>query len=208
MPKAQLSFPRPVTPCNLQNRPFGLSQSATGGRVTISTAPEQHGSSRSFFYVGAGCSLGRTVQMTWETNLVRAAEVKITCKPLKVESVVDSWLSSARKKISEFEKLCEGWDDEGALAISSDTIRNSRSVLRTMSTFLQSSGIRTFPALVPLPDGSVRFEWVNGDRELFLTVLHGNIEAQKWQPLGSVQSLSYAQMPPEKLPAELEWLAS
>jgi hypothetical protein len=233
MPEVQLVYPRPVTTGNLQNRPLGLSSSAAanitpvapqdvylgvrrnvllgGGRVTITQAtiaPERHGSSQIFFLVGAGCSLGRTVELRWETRLVRAAEVRITCNPPKVESVVDAWLASAKRRIIEFEKLHEGWDDEDALAFSPDTIRNARTVLKTMSAFLEASGTRTFPALVPLPDGSIRFEWVNGDRELFLTILHGNIEAQKWQPLGSVQSLSYAQMHPEALPAELEWLAS
>jgi hypothetical protein len=115
-------------------------------------------------------------------------------------------VASTRRRISELEKLNEGWDNEGALAFSPDTTRNARTVLKTMSEFLQASGIRTFPALVPLPEGSVRFEWVNGDRELFLTILRGNIEAQKWYPLDNVHSIDYAEVPVGGVGPALEWL--
>jgi hypothetical protein len=152
--------------------------------------------------------MGRTVELTWETRLVKAAEVRITCKPPKVESVVDSWLASAKRRISEFEKLNEGWDDEGALGFSPDTIRNARAILKTISAFLQASGIRSFPAMVPLPDGSIRFEWINGDRELFLTILHGDIEVQKWHPRDNIHSIDYAEVPVGGVGPALEWLTT
>ncbi len=230
MPETQRFYSQPVKP---GRQPIGLPSLATtitpvapqgscagarirvlthGRRVIIThaaagTLEPQPGQSHVCVFAGTAMPTARTFDVTWETHFVRAAEVNITCEPPKVETISESWLVSARRQINDFERMGEGWDDEGALAFGHATVRSARAVARTISLFLQVSQIRTVPSIVPLRDGSIRFEWVNGDRELFLTVLDRHVEAQRWRPLGTVQSLSYVQMRPEEISAELEWLA-
>jgi hypothetical protein len=150
----------------------------------------------------------RVIEFKFETSLVKAGGVQFMCTPGRPEQAEQPWLISAARQIEELGDLVQGWDDEGALSFAPDTLHSAIKVLVRASEFCGISGIRTRPTIVPLPDGSVRFEWVNHDKELFLTVLQGTVEAQRWHPFNSIQSLNYTQLRPEQIIAELEWLAS
>ena len=230
MPETHLFFSQPVnrgrqavglSPLGASISPVLPQGSCAGARVrvrlhlspvTISctsaeTVEPQCSPYQIYFSGGTALATKRTVNVTWETGLVRAAEVNIDCAPPEVPTASEEWSVSANRRISEFERMGRGWDDEGALTLSHATVRSARAVTRIVSSFLQAARIRTIPSIAPQSDGSIRLEWANGDRELFLTVLDGHVEAQRWRPLGSVQSLSYVQMRPEQISAELDWLA-
>lgn len=69
-----------------------------------------------------------------------------------------------------------------------------------------STKISSNPRLAPIDDGSIRFEWVNGNKELFLTVMGNSIESQKWQPLEAIESEDYRVVSLDSVDHELEWL--
>src|SRR5262249_13943118 len=100
------------------------------------------------------------------------------------------------------------WDQDGASPFNRATLRNARVVLKAVSSFLHDSGIRPLPNIVPLPEGSVRFELRTGQKELFLTVLGATVEAQKWYPIDTVHSIEYGEVPAEGVRPALEWLAT
>ena len=45
--------------------------------------------------------------------------------------------------------------------------------------------------LGPLQGGSLRFEWKNNNKELFITVLGNCITTQRWEPLDAIESEGY-----------------
>jgi len=118
------------------------------------------------------------------------------------------WIASAIKELNDFQQWLPNWNEAGAAPIGAKTLDTAREVLQTLWGVSVGCGIRTEPNIVPLEDGSVRFEWKNGDKELFLTVLDASIEAQRWHPLESVESQSYHIIEPSAVEQEMEWLAA
>lgn len=116
------------------------------------------------------------------------------------------WASMLRQKIDDYRTLDENWDGERALRPTEHTLQAARKVFESLVGSAIRSEIRSAPTTVPLPDGAVRFEWAVGNRELFLTVLEGKVEAQRWEPRDSIDSIYYAELSPQQVETELEWL--
>lgn len=118
------------------------------------------------------------------------------------------WIAAAFKKLNAFQQWPPNWNDDMAAAFSPETLDTARDVLQKTWNFSAQNSIHTRPNIVPLDDGSVRFEWVNRDKELFLTISGDSIEAQRWHPLDEVESETYQAISPSAVESELEWLAA
>lgn len=118
------------------------------------------------------------------------------------------WIASAVKRLNEFQEWQPSWNEAGAKVFNPDTVDRAREVLQNIWDFSVRREVRTKPNIVPLEDGSVRFEWVHGDKELFLTILDKSIEAQRWHPLATVESETYGVISPSDVQHELEWLTA
>ena len=124
-----------------------------------------------------------------------------------VQSMSHPWVFDAAKSLNDFQQWEPNWNGAGALAFSSETLDTARDALEKIWLFFVRNDIRKQPNIVPLDDGSIRFEMVNGEKELFLTILGKSIEWQKWHPLTAVES-EYQVIEPPVVERELEWLAA
>jgi hypothetical protein len=118
------------------------------------------------------------------------------------------WIATAFKKLNAFQQWPPNWNDDKAVAFSTETLDTARDVLQKAWTLSAHNSIHTKPNIVPMEDGSVRFEWVNRDKELFLTIFGNTIEAQRWRPLDTVESEMFRTILPGAVESELEWLAA
>ena len=118
------------------------------------------------------------------------------------------WASSLRQRVDDYAGLSDNWDAEGAIRPSPPTLLTARQVFETIVSFAVRSQVRSVPNSVPLSDGAIRFEWAVGDRELFLTIQEATVEAQRWEPRDSIDSVHYAQLSASQIGPELEWLRS
>jgi hypothetical protein len=118
------------------------------------------------------------------------------------------WASGLRQKIDDFGALAQDWDGEGADRPTAETVRTSKAVFEKLVAHAVRTGMASAPDIVPLSDGSIRFEWTVSNRELFITILEDRVEAQRWEPLDSIDSTYYAELCVSRVDAELEWLGA
>jgi len=179
-------------------------QALVSGSVLVGVARHEalHGFFHGFFTANVRAS-SEPMQLIWETNFVQAAKVYVSY----TLPANDPWSQSATDELNRFKGLRGNWDAEGASPFARTTLDSARAVLQKVTDLCRNSGIQTRPAIVPLPDGSIRFEWANGDKELFLTVRKKEVEAQRWQPFNSVRSVGYKSIRPNQVDSELSWLA-
>jgi hypothetical protein len=116
------------------------------------------------------------------------------------------WAVAALGKLNDLENWPDNWDEAGSAHFGSETVSIARQVLEQMRAFIERNRVASEPHLVPLPDGSIRFEWANDDKEIFLTILGQLIEVQRWRPLSAVDSERYEVIPLSSVHRELEWL--
>lgn len=119
-----------------------------------------------------------------------------------------SWIRTAERKLEEMRNWRASWDRQNAVPFTSETIRSAQQLLRQMLRFYPEYSRGRVPELVPLPDGSIRFELRSGEKELFLTVLGTTVEAQRWYPLNDIHSIDYAEVPLDGVGPALEWLTT
>jgi len=147
-------------------------------------------------------------KQTFNALYVGCADLSFTEVELVSQvSISVPWIATAFKKLGTFQQWPPNWNDDRAVAFNSETLDTARDVLQKAWNLSAQNSIHTKPNIVPLEDGSVRFEWVNGDKELFLTILGNSIEAQRWHPLNAVESETYKTILPSAVESELEWLA-
>ena len=118
----------------------------------------------------------------------------------------NSWPYVVELRLGDIARWEPNWDRENAPAFSRETIQSAHQLVRQMRRFFPDDGRAGVPALVPLQDGSIRFELRTGQKELFLTALGTTVEVQKWYPLNNVQSIDYAEVPVGNVGPALEWL--
>jgi hypothetical protein len=116
------------------------------------------------------------------------------------------WGVAAFEKLNDLERWPDNWDEAGGIHFGSETVGMARQVLDQMRSFVERNHVASDPHIVPLPDGSIRFEWANRNKEMFLTVLGDSIEVQTWRPLSAVDSERYDVIPLSSVLQELEWL--
>jgi hypothetical protein len=133
--------------------------------------------------------------------------IRTTNLPELLELGYLHWVARIRRQLQEFESLKTGWDSEGGLAPSKAVLDDATEVLEQIIAFAIQNEIEEAPIAVPLPDGTVRFEWAVGNKELFLTVGERHtIEAQRWEPRSAVDSIYYEEIPLSELESEMGWL--
>jgi hypothetical protein len=151
----------------------------------------------------------RPSKQTFNVFLVSCADLSFTEVELTPQVPFPRpWIASAVERLNEFQEWQPNWNEAEAPAFSSDTLDTGREVLQNIWNFSVRREIRTKPNIVPLDDGSLRFEWVLGDKELFFTILGKSIEAQRWHPLAAVESQTYGIILPSQVEHELEWLTA
>jgi hypothetical protein len=116
------------------------------------------------------------------------------------------WAVAALAKLNDLENWPDNWDEAGSAHFGRETVSIARQVLEQMRAFVERNRVASEPHIVPLPDGSIRFEWANDDKEMFLTILGELIEVQRWRPLSAVDSERYEVIPLSSVHRELEWL--
>lgn len=151
----------------------------------------------------------RPSKQTFNMFFVNCADVSSTEFELTPQNVISRpWIASAVKELNDFQQWLPNWNEAGAAAFAAETLDTAREVLQKLWDFSVGHDIDSKPNIAPLEDGSVRFEWTNRDKELFLTVLGRSIEAQRWHPLKSVESETYHVISPLAIEKELEWFAA
>jgi hypothetical protein len=116
------------------------------------------------------------------------------------------WAVAALEKLNDLENWPDNWDEAGSAHFGSETVSIARQLLEQMRAFVERNRVASEPHIVPLPDGSIRFEWANDDKEMFLTIFGELIEVQRWHPLSAVDSERYEVIPLSSVHRELEWL--
>lgn len=159
---------------------------------------------------------GMTAAMPLSVSKQTFNVLSVSCTDLSVTevelvpqiSISVPWIATAFKKLNAFQQWPPNWNDDKAVVFSPETLDTARDVLQKTWNLSARNPIHTKPNIVPLEDGSVRFEWVNRDKELFLTIFGNSIEAQRWHPLDAVESETYQTILPSAVESELEWLAA
>lgn len=87
-----------------------------------------------------------------------------------------------REEILSWNRLEEGWDAEGGKRPSPETITAALGVVEEVSRNRLWKPLASMPAVYPVGDGSIRFEWIHDDKELLFSVNGTQIEALRWSP--------------------------
>ena len=108
--------------------------------------------------------------------------------------------------IGKYGELQVGWDGEDARPISEATRRTAEKVLLKIGQALFRSNAASFPRVRPSPDGSVSFNWIQGNRELAVFVDGEAVEVQRWEPLESYASQGFWQLSSDTISEHIDWL--
>lgn len=115
-------------------------------------------------------------------------------------------LSDLRRKISDFGLLKANWDGEDAQPITPETLATALQVLERLALVLERKNIASRPSARPFPDGSVFLKWIQGQKELAITVQDRTVEAQHWQPLDAFRSEGLWQISIDDVPEHIDWV--
>jgi len=111
-----------------------------------------------------------------------------------------------RDRLKQFQIFSQGWDAASGEAFTAATITNADKVI---DLILRECLVRSMVPNVllgPVSDGSLRFEWKNDNKELFITVLGESVTLQQWQPLDAVESQGYWDTTLEGIHPQIGWL--
>lgn len=109
-------------------------------------------------------------------------------------------------QLRRLRKLQAGWDGDAAPVISDETGGTAEEVIKQVHHTTLSHLIVPAVRLGPLPDGTLRFECRNSNKELFLTISDKDIEIQAWQPLDAIEAIGYWRTDAAGVGEHLEWL--
>jgi hypothetical protein len=113
---------------------------------------------------------------------------------------------SLSAQLRRLRKLQAGWDGDAAPVISDETGGAAEEIIKQLQRVALSHLAILKTRLGPLPDGSLRFECTESNKELFVTVSNKAIEVQAWQPLDAVESVGYWETDAAGVMEHLEWL--
>ncbi|MGO9211106.1 MAG: hypothetical protein ACLP2H_13410 [Terriglobales bacterium] len=158
-------------------------------------------------FTGIAAALSRVCVVSFDT-LVFGRPLS-TPQPLSeaVQLTPLHWVPHLRRVVDDVAALPDDWDTEGGRAFSPETVATAKQVLNMVISRAIRSDSASGPSVVPLADGSIRFEWAVGSRELFLTISGTQIEAQRWEPRDADESIYYAEIDLSGVPHELGWVA-
>jgi hypothetical protein len=113
-----------------------------------------------------------------------------------------------RRIVAGFSRLQPNWDDEGAVAISAETVERALQVIEHIAVVLERKRTTSSPSVLAFPDGSIFFKWIHGLKELNITVEGRNITAQRWQPLDAYHALGMWPISMDDTSEQVEWVLS
>jgi hypothetical protein len=160
-----------------------------------------HGRAR-YVFKGHAARIDREIEKWYSPRIPRGTTDSFANREL-LES-----LSAVRRFIVDCMKLDHNWDNEGAEAISLETVTKAIAVINHAADVLkkQEFSDRLIPSVHPFPDGSIFFKWIVGQKELTITVLDGSIEAQRWEPLDAFVSEGLWEISIDDIPEHVEWV--
>jgi hypothetical protein len=156
-------------------------------------------------YYGGNVVYGKTETMTLFANVQQLTMVE-PIGAAKYAQFAVAREYSLSDQLRRLRKLPDGWDGEGAPRISEATCETAETVIKGMFQLALSHLAVPTTLLGPLPDGSLRFECICADKELFLTISDNAVEVQAWQPRDTVESSGYWETGPAGAMEYLEWL--
>lgn len=106
-----------------------------------------------------------------------------------------------------FGKLPNNWDEEGARPPSEETVATAVNALGELTKGASRSFLPSAPVVIPVPDGTIRFEWTDDDKELLLTVDGAQIEALRWCPRTAFEPEGMWSISLGEIAVMVEWLA-
>jgi hypothetical protein len=115
-------------------------------------------------------------------------------------------ISEMRRKIEGFGRLNFNWDGEGAEPISAETINTALRVLENIAIVLERKNTLSAPSVRPFPNGAVFFKWIQGQKELSITVEGRTVEAQRWEPLDAFHSQGLWEITVDAISEHVEWV--
>jgi len=121
------------------------------------------------------------------------------------EHIIDR-VARLRYAVEKYGELEAGWDGEDAEPVSEATRTTAGNVLMKIAQALLRSNAASFPHVRPSPDGSVSFNWVQGNRELAMFVNEDNVEVQRWEPLDSYASQGFWELTSDTISEHIDWL--
>lgn len=115
-------------------------------------------------------------------------------------------IGDLRRKILGFAAFVRNWDGEAAEAISITSITTSLRLLDHIGIVLSRRNVSSSPSVQPHPDGSIFFKWIQGQKELAITVLDKHLEAQRWHPLDAYRSDGLWEISVDDAAEFIEWV--
>lgn len=115
-------------------------------------------------------------------------------------------VAALRAKVAVLAQLKKNWDGEDGEPVSAETLATTTKVLEHISLVLSRKNILSSPSIRPFPDGSVFFKWVQGQRELTITIHGQNVDVQRWEPLDSYESQGLWEVSVDDAPEHIEWV--
>ncbi len=115
-------------------------------------------------------------------------------------------LSELRRTVAGFAQLGPNWDGEHAESVSAETLATAERVVEHIAIVLERKSTSARPSVRAFPDGSIFFKWIQGQKELAITILDRTIEAQRWQPLEAFRSQGLWQISLDDISEQVEWV--
>jgi hypothetical protein len=125
---------------------------------------------------------------------------------LTLTSTILGTVAALRAKVAALAQLKKNWDGEDGEPVSAETLATTTKVLEHISLVLSRKNILSSPSIRPFPDGSVFFKWVQGQRELTITIHGQNVDVQRWEPLDSYESQGLWEVSVDDTPEHIEWV--
>jgi len=125
---------------------------------------------------------------------------------LTLTSTISKNVAELCAKVAELAQLKKNWDGEDGEPVSAETLVATSRVLQHVFLMLSRKNALSSPSVRPFPDGSVFFKWVQGQRELTITIQGQSVDVQRWEPLDSYESQGLWEVSVDDTPEHIEWV--
>jgi hypothetical protein len=129
---------------------------------------------------------------------------------LQMQQAAFELVNPIRRELRAIEGYGGNWDEEGAEPFMEATIRTAHAVVNQIASFAitQPEPLTTEPTVIPMPDGTILFKWIHGQKELAVTVENEAVEVQRWTPLAAYAAEGYWHTSPDRVGEHLTWLTA
>src|SRR5258708_655042 len=118
-------------------------------------------------------------------------------------------LGSLLGDLTRFSKFETNWDNTGAAPFATETMQAARELLaQAFKVAMQPLRQISAPMLSPCSDGRICFTWRTADKELWIYVEAQRADVYRCQPLSSMESESFEQIPISDAQEHIDWVLS